>query len=113
MQNKQSSEQGKSAATEHKAVTAPEMDRLAYVGRYRIAVQPSIFTSRPGKTDIRICEESRWGGRDKNGKLYMTSLVLDAEDYATVRSYQLVPDDIVQAAKNHAESLRASGGIVE
>ncbi|MCL5051828.1 MAG: hypothetical protein M1346_01120 [Gammaproteobacteria bacterium] len=75
-----------------------------FIGKYCISIQPSIFTSRQGETDIRISEESKWGGREKNGKYYLTSLVMDARDYTTIRSYCSVPDDIILAAKTFFES---------
>lgn len=80
-------------------------------GIYRISVEPSIFTNRPGKTDIRIGEESSWGGRDNNGKRYMTSLVMDAETCATVRGYRLVPEDIIQTAKVFAAFVSAANSF--
>lgn len=75
-----------------------------FAGKYRISIQPSIYTSRQGETDIRISEESNCGGREKNGKYYLTALVMDAKDYTTVRSYCSVPDDIILAAKTFFES---------
>lgn len=74
------------------------------IDRFLITVRPSIYTSRLGKVDIRICEPNSWGGREADGKLYTTSMLLAAEDHTVLRSCKPVPDDIISSAVNFARS---------
>jgi hypothetical protein len=75
------------------------------IGRFIVTVWPSIYISRLGKVDIRICEPNTWGGREEDGKLYTTSMLLAAEDHTVLRSYKPVPDNIISSAVDFARTF--------
>lgn len=77
------------------------MQILSKSGRkYIIRTTPSIFTSRKGKNDVCILQQSTgfdsspWGGREIDGKLYNTILRLDSETGGVLSNYSVLPVEI-------------------
>lgn len=63
---------------------------------YMINETDSIFTSRIGKRDIRVCLRGQWGGRYGEGNnegQYRTLRIYDSETGEIVRDYEHIPDE--------------------
>lgn len=56
---------------------------------------PSIFTSRKGREDVRVlCQNPEWGGREADGRCYVTAAAFDAETSEIIRNYEPLPAEI-------------------
>ena len=59
---------------------------------FLIIVGPSVYTSRNGENDCRICGESGSHGMlHDNGKRYSTHLVLECETGCIIKDYKVLP----------------------
>lgn len=68
-------------------------------GKFLLVFSGSIFTNRPGKFDVRIEKQDTWGGRRKeDGKLYTTSICMEAESGAVISHYDYVPKSVIDEA---------------
>lgn len=76
-----------------------------FINGYLVTVEPSIYTNRTGRTDIRIMHETDWGARHENGRLYSTIQVMAAENLDIIRNFGYVQADVVDEAIEFAHSV--------
>ena len=72
---------------------------------FLVTVGPSIYTNRPGKTDIRIDRETEWGGKHENGLRYSTAQVWAAEDFEILRNYHSIQGHVMSDILEYARSV--------
>lgn len=74
------------------------IEKYSKFGKFLIKVNNSCYTSRSGKKDIIISRPASWGARESDGKLYITSMTIAAENNEPIRIYELVPDVVIAEA---------------
>jgi len=67
---------------------------------YRIVKHPSMFTNRPGQSDIviHIKTGANWGAL-YDGCRYTIAKILDAETLEPIRDYSPVPNEVLDNLK--------------
>ena len=66
-------------------------------GKWHISKDRTIYTSRPGKLDVRVRYQTNWGYRLSDGQFYATAVCFAAEDGSILSIEKRLPPEITPA----------------